>query len=77
MAIPDLNLRTAIAETLGKENTAIVSITAEEMATLTTLSTSDRDIKDLTGMEHAVNLEEMWIEDAHISNLAPLQGSRN
>ena len=70
--IPDVNLRAAIAEALGKAPGA--PITAEEMATLTTLSTSDRDIKDLTGMEHAVNLEEMWIEDAHISNLAPLAG---
>ena len=70
--IPDPNLRAVIEEALGKAPGA--SITAEEMATLTTLSTSDRDIKDLTGMEHAVNLEEMWIEDAHISNLAPLAG---
>ena len=68
--IPDPNLRAVIAEALGKASNA--AITVEDMATLTTLSTDDRDIKDLTGMEHAVNLEEMWIEDAHISNLAPL-----
>ena len=72
--IPDPNLRAVIEEALGKAPGA--SITVEEMATLTTVSTSDRDIKDLTGMEHAVNLEEMWIEDAHISNLAPLAGLR-
>ena len=70
--IPDPNLRVVIAEALRKASSA--AITVEDMATLTTLSTSDRDIKDLTGMEHAVNLEEMWIEDAHISNLAPLAG---
>ena len=70
--IPDPNLRVVIAEALRKASSA--AITVEDMATLTTLSTSDRDIKDLTGMEHAVNLEEMWIEDAHISNLAPLVG---
>ena len=70
--IPDPNLRVVIAEALRKASSA--AITAENMATLTTLSTSDRDIKDLTGMEHAVNLEEIWIEDAHISNLAPLAG---
>ena len=72
--IPDPNLRAAIAEALGKGDADTVPITREEMATLTTLNTDDRDIKDLTGMEHAVNLEEMWIEDAHISNLAPLAG---
>ncbi len=70
--IPDPNLRVVIAEALRKASSA--AITVEDMATLTTLSTSDRDIKDLTGLEHAVNLEEMWIEDAHISNLAPLAG---
>ena len=70
--IPDPNLRAAIAEALRKASSAAIMV--EDMATLTTLSTSDRDIKDLTGMEHAVNLEEMWIEDAHISNLAPLAG---
>ncbi len=70
--IRDPNLQAAINEALGKASG--VPITVQEMATLTTLSTSDRDIKDLTGMEHAVNLEEMWIEDAHISNLAPLAG---
>ena len=70
--IPDANLRSVIEEALGKVPGSV--ITVAEMATLTTLSTSDRDIKDLTGMEHAVNLEEMWIEDAHVSNLAPLAG---
>ena len=72
VSIPDANLRAAIAEALGKASSA--AITVEDMATLTNLSTNGTDIKDLTGMEHAVNLEEMWIEDAHISNLAPLAG---
>ncbi|MCY3743151.1 MAG: leucine-rich repeat domain-containing protein [Candidatus Poribacteria bacterium] len=72
--IPDPNLRAVIAEALGKEDADTVPITLEDMATLTTLSTSDRDIKNLTGIEHAANLEEIWIEDAHISNLAPLAG---
>ena len=77
IAIPDPNLRAAIAEVLGKNNTAIVSITAEEMTTLTTLRASNRDIKDLTGIEHAVNLENIWISGNPITDLSPLAALKN
>ncbi len=69
--IPDPNLRAVIAETLGKEDDT-VPITLQEMATLTTLRASNRDIKDLTGIEFAVNLEELWISENPISDLSPL-----
>ena len=75
--IPDPNLRAAIAEVLGKNNTAIVSITAEEMTTLTTLRAGNRDIKDLTGIEHAVNLENIWISGNPITDLSPLAALKN
>ena len=77
VAIPDPNLRAAIAEVLGKNNTAIVSITAEEMITLTTLRAGNRDIKDLTGIEHAVNLENIWISGNPITDLSPLAALKN
>ncbi len=77
VAILDPNLRAAIAEALGKNNTAIVSITVEEMTTLTTLRASNRDIKDLTGIEHAINLEEIWIVNNPISDLSPLAELKN
>ncbi len=70
--IPDASLRAAIAEALGKENADTVPITLEEMTTLTTLRASNRDIKDLTGIEYAINLEEMWISGNPISDLSPL-----
>ncbi|MCE2416635.1 leucine-rich repeat domain-containing protein [Candidatus Poribacteria bacterium] len=70
--ISDPNLRAVIAETLGKEDTATVPITPQEMATLTTLRASNRDIKDLTGIEYAINLEELWISNNPISDLSPL-----
>lgn len=72
--IADPNLRAVIAETLGKEITATVPITLEEMATLKTLRAGNRDIKDLTGIEHAINLEELWISDNPISDLSPFSG---
>ncbi|RKU12105.1 hypothetical protein C6501_11375 [Candidatus Poribacteria bacterium] len=75
--IPDRNLRAAIAEALGKDGTGVIPITFEEMATLTQLRASDRDIKDLTGLEFAINLEEMWIGHNPVSDLAPLAGLKN
>lgn len=72
VTIPDLNLRAAIAETLGKENADTVPFTLAEMATLTSLKASDRDIKDLTGLESAIKLEEMWISGNSVSDLSPL-----
>ena len=77
VAIPDPNLRATIAEVLGKNNTAIVSITAEEMITLITLRAGNRDIKDLTGIEHAVNLENIWISGNPITDLSPLAALKN
>ena len=74
--IPDSNLRAVIVEVLGKED-ATAPITLEEMATLTILRASDRNIKDLTGIDFAVNLEELWISDNPISDLSPLTGLKN
>ena len=71
--IPDVNLRAAIAEALGKdEDPAIVLITLEEMMTLKQLRAKGSGIQDLTGIEHAINLEEMWISGNSISDLSPL-----
>jgi len=72
IAIPDRNLRAAIADALSKGDTAVVSITAEEITTLTTLYASNRDIKDLTGIESATNLTEIKIGHNPISDLSPL-----
>ena len=73
--ISDPNLRAAIAEALDKEDTA--PITLQEMATLTILRASNRDIMDLTGIEYSVNLEELWISENPISDLSPLSGLKN
>ena len=77
VAIPDRNLRSTVTEALGKENAAIVSITTEEMTTLTTLRASNRGIKDLTGIENAINLEELWISGNPITDLSPLAALKN
>ena len=74
--IPDVNLRAAITEVLGKED-ATVPITLAEITSLTTLRVSNKDIKDLTGIESVINLEELWISENPISDLSPLAGLKN
>ncbi len=73
--IPDPNLHAAIAEALDKEDN--VPITREEIETLTILRASNKDIKDLTGIDAAINLEELWISENPVSDLSPLTGLKN
>ena len=72
VTIPDPNLRAAIVEALGKEDADSVPITLEEMATLTTLRASGKEIKDLTGLEFAKNLTNIYIPDNPLSDISPL-----
>ena len=85
--IPDANLRAAIEEALGKA--AGATITANEMATLTHLDAPNANISDLTGLEHAINLTELflsreyvqevgrWVNSSSVSDLSPLVGLTN
>ena len=68
--IPDVNLRAAIAEGLDKALGA--TITVEEMETLTDLEAPKADIKDLTGLQHAIHLETLKINGNPVSDLSPL-----
>ena len=68
--IPDVNLRAAITAALGKAPGA--TITAEDMATLTNLEVHEADIRNLTGLEFATNLEEIRCNNNLISDLLPL-----
>ena len=70
--IPDANLRAAIAEALGKA--PIATIAADEMATLTYFNGDDDGIRDLKGLEAAINLRDMDIRHNLISDLSPLTG---
>ena len=84
--IPDPALREVIEEALGKEPDA--PITAADMESLTTLPAvhpfsgqvpfllgsvrAEGQIKDLTGLEHATQLTEIWLFRSQISELTPL-----
>ena len=70
--IPDANLRAAIEEALGKTPNA--RITADEMATLREFRAVSMDIRNLAGLEAAVNLEDLRLNNNSISNIAPLAG---
>ncbi len=70
--IPDVNLRAAIVEALGKEDADSIPITLEDMATLTTLRASGKEIKDLTGLEFAKNLTDIYIPYNPLSDISPL-----
>ena len=73
--IPDPNLRVQIAYARGKMPSA--PITVADMVVLVHLSASEAGIRDLTGLEHAINLTTLWLELNSISDLSPLAGLTN
>ena len=85
VTIADANLRAVITDSLGKARNA--SITRAEMATLTRIDAPNKGIRNLTGLEHATNLQRLglsrvrvnneWINSNDISNLSPLSNLTN
>ena len=74
--IPDPNLRAAIAESLGKNPNA--PITVEEMERLgPVLDARNRSIRDLTGLQFATNLTWLNLFDNQVSDLSPIAGLIN
>ena len=70
--VPDVNLRVAIAETLGKASGT--TITETDMQNLRTLRADDKGIRDLTGLEHATQLQRIELRRNQISDLTPIAG---
>ena len=70
VTIPDANLHANIAETLGKPRDA--QLTVNDMSALIQLNASDANIQDLTGLEHAHNLQVLYLLRNSISDLSPL-----
>ena len=73
--IPDANLRAKIESALGKASGATISAT--EMATLTTFTAQDASITNLTGLETATNLTTLKLGNNTISNISALSGLTN
>ena len=68
--IPDRNLRNAIEQVLGKAQGA--TITVPDMETLDVLDATNKNITDLTGLEYAIHLTELVLQNNSISDLSPL-----
>lgn len=77
--IPDSALRTAIIETLNSKYNENVSVDDEirenQLELLTSLDVSGHNIKELTGLESAVNLVKLNISCNQITDISPLKGS--
>ena len=70
--IPDPNLRQAVRETLNL--TAGAPTLQADMQQLTQLDARDRQITDLSGLEHAANLFSLILGYNEITDLTPIAG---
>ena len=68
VSIPDPHLAAAVQAEIGE------SITTHTMLSLRKLSVRGREITDLTGLEHAHNLESLYAIGNPISDVSPLAG---
>ena len=76
--LPDPTLRDYIERVLGKA--AGDPITVTEMATLTSIAIQEQEkgVSDLTGLDHAINLTELYLYDSHsISDISPVASLTN
>ena len=68
--IPDPNLERAIRETL--ELSSEFPITQQEMLLLDKLTARDAEIEDLTGLEYAIRVREIFLERNQVRDITPL-----
>ena len=73
VSIPDANLAAVVRETLGLAPGD--AVTQLDMMRLGHLEASARQITDLTGLEHAVNLTGLSLDQNQIRDITPLAGS--
>lgn len=76
VSFPDSNLRARVAEALG--DAASDGFTATELATLTgTLDAGGRQIRDLAGLEFAVNLTDLRLDWTRLRDITELSSLIN
>ncbi len=74
--IPDPNLRTFVEQSLGKTSGAAIS-SGEIAAFFGRVAAPNRRIRDLTGLEFAIGLSEIWLWENEISDISALSGLTN
>ena len=74
--IPDPNLEATLRELFADNNVIGPNepITRQHMELILHLDIRDRNIKDLTGLEYAVNIERLVLSLNQISDLSPIAG---
>ena len=72
--IPDSNLRSVVAESLGADPDRITRVDLRELKRLDAV---DREIENLEGLQHAPNLRLLDFSGNHISDLTPLANLTN
>ena len=74
VTFPDPNLEAAIREAIGKPTGPIYTL---DLQGLSFLNADDRNIIDLTGLEHCVNLVELGLSGNQINDISPLANLTN
>ncbi|MCA8996912.1 MAG: leucine-rich repeat domain-containing protein [Planctomycetaceae bacterium] len=74
---PDENLRTVVKEILKKKQIEKENLEPGDVKTIFFLDARGRGIKDLSGLQHCVNLAEVKLSDNEISDVAPLAECKN
>ncbi|WP_407269753.1 leucine-rich repeat domain-containing protein [Radiobacillus sp. PE A8.2] len=73
--VPDTGLKEAINDELGEP--ATYEPTIADIESLTTLTAFGRDISNLEGLQHAINLEELILNGNEITEISLLSGLVN
>jgi predicted phosphodiesterase len=69
---PDVNLKTAVAATLG-----ISEPNTTDILSLISLDANSSDINNLAGLEYAANLNQLYLDDNMINDIWPLTKLKN
>ena len=73
--MPDPHLRQLVRETLDLPDEA--QLTKLELKRVTSLTQFKSDVSDITGLEHATNLQEFIMVGSHVTDLTPIRNLTN
>ena len=71
---PDKNLEAAVRQYVFEKRNTEDPITAEDVATISTITARGKGIRDLTGLEHCKRLMLLELPNNEVSDISPLSG---